>query len=329
MTDSPVKKKQSARFCKLDEEHAGQRLDNYLMFECKSLPRTLIYRLIRKGEVRVNKKRSKPSQRLNLGDLVRIPLCYLKDDKKPYGPPVGVLAQLESSILYEDTHLMVLNKPAGLAVHGGSGLNFGLIEALRQSRPNEKRLELVHRLDRDTSGCIMVAKKRQALIALHRCLREKQVIRKEYHALVLGRWPQQVKCIDAPLSKNQLASGERIARVDVSGKEALTKFKCLKYYPSVNLSLMQAFPITGRTHQIRVHAMHADYPIAGDSKYCPESFAGRTSVKFSRLFLHAYKLTLRHPVTGEHLSVIAPYADDWQELMTSLVLSGGEKGQLC
>lgn len=318
MADSFEKKKQSARFCELEEEHSGQRLDNYLMFECKSLPRTLIYRLIRKGEIRVNKKRSKPSQRLQVGDLVRIPLCYLNGEKQASATPGRTLAHLESSILYEDAYLMVLNKPAGLAVHGGSGLNYGLIEALRQSRPNEKRLELVHRLDRDTSGCIMIAKKRQALTVLHRCLREKQAIRKEYHALVVGRWSERIKHIDAPLSKNQLASGERVARVDLSGKEALTKFKSLKYYPTENLSLVQAFPVTGRTHQIRVHALHANNPIAGDSKYCPETFTARTPTKFSRLFLHAYKLTLRHPVTGEHLSICAPYSDEWQKLMVSL-----------
>lgn len=312
MADSSDKTRPQVRFCTLDEGQAGQRLDNFLIYELRGVPKSLVYRLIRKGEVRVNKKRAKASQKLLIGDIVRIPPVKVEPEQDE-APNIhqGLLSVLEQAILFEDEHLLIVNKPAGLAVHGGSGLRYGLIEAFRQLRPNTKRLELVHRLDRDTSGCIIIAKKRQVLAALHRLLREKHGIEKRYNALVHGCWPDYLRQIDVPLQKNVVASGERLVRVDPEGKEALTKFRCLEYFSSDNLSLIEAFPVTGRTHQIRVHALYADHPIAGDEKYCPSGVSAACDIRFPRLFLHARKLGFRHPVTGDVVSVEAPFCDKW------------------
>jgi 23S rRNA pseudouridine955/2504/2580 synthase len=319
MADSPEKNKAQVRFCTLDEGHAGQRLDNFLMSQFRAAPKSLIYRLIRKGEVRVNKKRAKACQRLEVGDLIRIPPVRLPEASTGvFQVSQGLLAHLEAAILFEDDHLLIVNKPAGLAVHGGSGLNFGLIEAIRQLRPDAKRLELVHRLDRDTSGCIVIAKNRQALTALHRLLREKAGINKQYHALVHGIWPESLKKVEVPLQKNVLASGERLVRVDPEGKEALTRFRCLQRFNQAQMSLVEAFPVTGRTHQIRVHALYAEHPIAGDEKYCPTDVSRQSSIRFPRLFLHARCLGFRHPVTGEPIAVEAAYCDKWHATMRLL-----------
>ncbi len=251
-------------------ELAGQRIDNFLRTQLKGVPKTLIYRILRKGEVRVNKGRIKPEYKLQAGDMVRVPPLRIAERDEPVPLAQGLLERLETAILYEDKALMVINKPAGIAVHGGSGLSFGVIEALRQLRPECKELELVHRLDRDTSGLLMVAKKRSMLRHLHEQLRGDGVD-KRYMALVRGRWDSGKKQVSAPLLKNTLRSGERMVEVTSDGKEALTLFRVLRRFGDF-ATLVEAKPVTGRTHQIRVHARHAGHGIAGDSKYGDEGF---------------------------------------------------------
>ncbi len=288
----------------VDESVVGQRLDNFLRTQLKGVPKNHIYRIIRKGEVRVNKGRIKPEYKLKNGDLVRIPPVRVSE--KANSPTIerGFARKLERAILYEDDRLMVINKPSGLAVHGGSGVSFGLIEALRQIRPDQKMLELVHRLDRETSGCVMLAKKRSMLKFLHQQLREDGV-EKYYKALVYGRWPNRKKVVDAPLRKNVLKSGERIVNVDDEGKRSRTEFKLCSRY--AGYSLIEAKPVTGRTHQIRVHCRHAGYPIAGDPKYAEDTAnAQARRLGLKRLFLHAEQLNIPQPDTEKTLRVIAP-----------------------
>ncbi|MFL0798333.1 MAG: 23S rRNA pseudouridine(955/2504/2580) synthase RluC [Cellvibrionaceae bacterium] len=298
----------------IDEDQAGQRLDNFLMSRLKGVPKSRIYRILRKGEVRVNKKRAKPEQRLEGGDVVRVPPVRVAERQGPAQAGKGLLELLETSILYESDALMIINKPSGLAVHGGSGISLGLIEALRQMRPDARFLELVHRLDKDTSGCIMIAKKRSMLRHLHEVIREKKVD-KIYNALVVGRWPNRKKQVDAPLQKNELKSGERVVRVDPQGKASLTEFKVLERFGD-DFTLVEAMPITGRTHQIRVHGQFAGHPLIGDDKYgVDEVNKAVKNYGLKRLFLHA--AALRVPLPGEKklLQVSAPLGD---ELATGL-----------
>jgi 23S rRNA pseudouridine955/2504/2580 synthase len=283
----------------ISAEESGQRIDNYLMCQLKGVPKSLVYRIVRKGEVRVNKGRIKPDYRLKAGDMVRIPPVRQAEKKAPAKVSDKLLRQLESSILFEDKRILVINKPSGLAVHGGSGLNYGLIEVLREIRPNDKNLELVHRLDRDTSGCLIIAKKRSALRRLHEQLREGSMD-KRYFTLVKGKWKGTSKWVDAPLLKNVVRSGERLVFVDDRGKDARTQF--MPYSVSEEASLMSVKLDTGRTHQIRVHAQHIGYPIAGDNKYGDEEFNRQLKSKgLKRLFLHAFSLKFHLPdvETGE------------------------------
>ncbi|MFK3617809.1 RluA family pseudouridine synthase, partial [Coxiella burnetii] len=248
----------------IDDAHAGQRLDNFLITRLKGVPSTRIYRAIRKGEVRVNKRRVGADYRLVVGDLVRIPPVQMAAPKKPATVDEKLLISLEMRILYEEADLLVIDKPAGLPVHGGSGIQGGLIEALRIMRPKVRLLELVHRLDRETSGCLMVAKKRSTLVALHTLLTQRKVI-KQYLLLVKGQWQGGECRVEVPLKKNRLQSGERMVKVEKEGKSAVTVFRPLKIFEQA--SLIEAKPLTGRTHSIRVHAAHLGYPIAGDEKY--------------------------------------------------------------
>jgi 23S rRNA pseudouridine955/2504/2580 synthase len=288
MTDQKVG--ESVRLLTIDAASDGQRIDNFLLRELKGVPKSRIYRLLRKGEVRVNKGRIKPEYRLQLDDEVRIPPVRMAEADAPPTVSVGLADHLESSILYEDDALLVVNKPTGLAVHGGSGVSFGLIEALRALRPEAKFLELVHRLDRDTSGCIMVAKKRTALLTLHEALRGDGVD-KRYLALVAGEWPAHRHKIEAPLEKNTLRSGERVVRVSASGKQSVTKFRIVEKLGCA--TLMEARPVTGRTHQIRVHAQFAGYPLACDEKYGDRAADTRfRELGLKRLFLHAKSLSI-------------------------------------
>ncbi|WP_432473365.1 23S rRNA pseudouridine(955/2504/2580) synthase RluC [Amphritea sp. HPY] len=300
MTEKNTGTLRAVQWFEIDPELAGQRIDNFLRTKLKGAPKTLIYRILRKGEVRVNKKRIKPDYRLQGGDLVRVPPIRLNDEKQPPKASVNLVELIEKSIIFEDSDLIVLNKPSGLAVHGGSGISLGLIETARQMRPEVKFLELVHRLDRDTSGCIMIAKKRSALRFLHEALRSKKIT-KIYHALVEGKWSARKTKVDAPLQKNELKSGERIVKAHPMGKPSLTEFKVLQRFGSW-LTLVEARPITGRTHQIRVHSQFAGHPIIGDEKYGTDE-ANREMRGFGikRLFLHAAELRVPMPSGGRQI----------------------------
>jgi 23S rRNA pseudouridine955/2504/2580 synthase len=274
-----------------------------------------VYRLLRKGEVRVNKGRIKPDYRLKTGDQVRIPPVRVtaKEESSTQPPAAGVLAIVQSSIIYNDNHLLVLNKPAGLAVHGGSGIQYGAIEALRALFPDEHHLELVHRLDRDTSGCLLIAKKRSVLTQLHEQLRNNN-IRKNYVTLVKGCWKGGKQSIDVPLRKNTLKSGERIVRVDPAGKPAQSIFKPIKIFAQA--TLMEVELITGRTHQIRVHAAHAGYPIAGDEKYGHRGFnLSMKALGLDRLFLHAKSITFFLPDANGNITVVAPLGPELEQVL--------------
>ncbi|MDY6921695.1 MAG: 23S rRNA pseudouridine(955/2504/2580) synthase RluC [Pseudomonadota bacterium] len=285
-----TEKRPSVAMVTVSEDQEDQRLDNFLLGQLKGVPKSAVYRMIRKGEVRVNKGRSRPEYRLRPGDRVRVPPARTRPDAAQPFVGEALKARLNAAILYEDDGLLVLDKPSGLAVHGGSGLSLGVIEALRQMRPGQRFLELVHRLDRDTSGCLMVAKKRSVLKALHRDLREGRV-HKTYLALVWGRWNGLEHRVEAPLSKQHLGSGERVVRVASDGKPSLTVFRQVRLY--TRATLVEAEPVTGRTHQIRVHAQYAGHPIAGDDKYLPrEPAAYFEGQGLKRLFLHAARLEL-------------------------------------
>ena len=307
----------AVQFLEVEPELAGQRIDNFLRVRLKGVPKTMIYRILRKGEVRVNKGRIKPEYKLQAGDIVRVPPLRMSEADEPAPLAQGLLERLEAAIVYEDKALIVLNKPAGIAVHGGSGLNYGVIEAFRQLRPDAKEIELVHRLDRDTSGLLMIAKKRSMLRHLHAALRGDGVD-KRYMALVRGHWPTSKKRVSAPLLKNTLRSGERMVEVNDEGKEALTEFKVLRRFGEF-ATLVEASPITGRTHQIRVHTLHAGHSIAGDSKYGDENFTREIrDLGGKRLFLHAYSLRIPLPDGGE-LTFEAPVDDMWAQTIEKLV----------
>ncbi len=306
------------QWLEITSEQAGQRIDNFLLTYLKGVPRTLIYRVLRKGEVRVNKGRAKPTYRLAAGDVIRVPPLRLPSPKERAEPGKRVVERIEESVIYEDKHLLVLNKPAGLAVHGGSGVNYGVIEALRAARPEAPFLELVHRLDRDTSGCLMVAKRRSTLRAVHEMLRSEGVD-KRYLALVQGTWPERRRSVSASLRKNTLSSGERMVRVSDDGKASTTEFRLRARLRGA--TLIEAAPLTGRTHQIRVHAAHAGHPIAGDEKYGEAAFNRAMRERgLTRLFLHAESLSLRLPASGERLRVSAPLDDDLQKIVEGLRL---------
>jgi len=306
----------SVQLIEVPPELAGQRIDNFLVNVLKGVPKTLIYRILRKGEVRVNKGRIKPEYKIQSGDIVRVPPVRLPERDEPVPVAQGLLQRLEAAIVYEDKALIVLNKPAGIAVHGGSGLSFGVIEAFRQLRPDAKELELVHRLDRDTSGLLMIAKKRSMLRHLHAALRGDGVD-KRYMALVRGHWATGKKQVNAPLLKSNLRSGERMVEVNDEGKEALTVFRVLRRFGDF-ATMVEARPITGRTHQIRVHALHAGHAIAGDSKYGDEDFTREIrELGGKRLFLHAYALVVPLPDGGE-LKLEAPVDEMWAQTVERL-----------
>ncbi|ATZ74304.1 23S rRNA pseudouridine(955/2504/2580) synthase RluC [Idiomarina sp. X4] len=307
---------QKVRWHTVLTDESGQRLDNFLIAQLNKVPKSLVYRIIRKGEVRVNKKRAKPDYKINSGDLIRIPPVKVAEKAPLPSAKLDKIAKLEAHILYEDASLIVVNKPSGLAVHGGSGLNFGLIEGLRALRPKDKHLELVHRIDRDTSGILLVAKKRSVLKALHEQLRNKEM-NKQYLALVRGQWQKRVRLIEAPLQKNTLLSGERIVRVSAEGKPSQTRFRIEQRYAEG--TLIEASPLTGRTHQIRVHCLHAGHPIAKDPKYGDNDFDELIASKgLTRLFLHAWKLSFKHPETGKDVQFEAPLDENLTVTLSQL-----------
>lgn len=292
----------------ISEEHHGQRVDNFLLTHLKGVPKSRIYRMLRSGEVRVNKGRCEAKRRLSSGDLLRIPPVRVAPQKAAEFVPALLKQALQQHILYEDDTLLIVNKPAGFAVHGGSGVTSGVIEGLRQLRPEAKFLELVHRLDRDTSGCLIIAKKGSALRKLHELFRG-DGIEKTYLALLSGQWARKKQLVSAPLLKNVSKGGERIVTVSAAGKEAETLFRRVRLY--ARATLVEAAPKTGRTHQIRVHAAHLGHPIVGDERYglaeVNREFKNRG---MQRMFLHAEKLLFAHPVTGRQIAVTAPLPDN-------------------
>jgi|TARA_B110000879_G_scaffold21558_1_gene27522 23S rRNA pseudouridine955/2504/2580 synthase len=295
---------EQVQFVEVTSRHEGQRVDNFLMRELKGVPRSRVYRLIRKGEVRINKKRCKPETKLILGDMVRIPPYSGASTKEPGKITPALKDYLLENILFEDDEVLVINKPSGLSVHGGSGIKLGLIEALRQIKPEWAQIELAHRIDRETSGCLIVAKTVFALRALHLDFKERRV-GKTYQALVYGRWPEEITRIQAKLLRKQLDSGERLVKVDEEGKDADTVFRVLKKLHGA--TLIEAKPATGRTHQIRVHCQHAGYPIVGDDRYAQRKVKDQFPQlsKAKALCLHAARIEFQLPKSGETVVLTA------------------------
>jgi 23S rRNA pseudouridine955/2504/2580 synthase len=294
----------------IDEDQAGQRIDNFLRRQLPGLPKARIYRIIRRGEVRVNGGRVRAEYKLLSGDEVRIPPARI--NAGPDEPAAGMVADLESHILYEDKRLLVINKPSGLAVHGGSGISHGVIELLRAARPHLRDLSLVHRLDRETSGCLVLAKRRSALRELHKKFRD-GTVEKNYLALVVGDWQLGEQTVDAPLLVEHRKNGERHVVVSGAGKAARTKMRLSRTFGKY--SLLQCQPLTGRTHQIRVHALHMGHPVAGDERYGdPEANAVARKLGLKRLFLHAQSIAFPDD-SGNDLHFTAPLADDLERFL--------------
>lgn len=299
----------------VDAESAGQRIDNFLLRELKGVPRTHVYRLIRSGQVRVNSGRVRAGYRLETGDTVRVPPVSQRARPKPAAAREG-LQWLEQHILYEDSRILVLDKPAGMAVHSGSGVSLGCIEALRCLRPKLTGMDLVHRLDRDTSGCLLVAKRRSALRALHGVLREGGM-EKRYLALVMGDWQHGACTVDVPLLRERDGSGASV-RVAEGGKPAESRFRVVEFYGREATLLEVTIP-TGRTHQIRVHAAHMGHPIAGDPRYGDAQFNERMrGVGLERMFLHAHAIAFAWPGSDEPFMVSAPLPDDLRDVQQRL-----------
>jgi 23S rRNA pseudouridine955/2504/2580 synthase len=311
--------KDSVNFVEIDESGASQRIDNFLFKHLKGVPKSHVYRILRAGEVRVNKKRIDQTYRLQPGDLLRIPPIRVaaKDQIEPVHIPA-----VEFPIIYEDDALVAVNKPAGVAVHGGSGVSFGVIEQMRRARPQAKFLELVHRIDRETSGVLLLAKKRSALTAMHEIMREGNSD-KRYLTLVLGQWKNIKQHVKLPLHKFDTPKGEKRVMVREDGQASHTIFELQKSWAPQNnepgFSLLEAQLKTGRTHQIRVHLAHLGFPIAGDDKYgdyaCNKALAKQG---LKRMFLHAYSIAFAHPLTGEPLRLVAPLPKELEGFIARL-----------
>ena len=308
------------------ENSAGQRIDNYLIKQFRCVPKSHIYRILRSGQGRINSRRVNARYRLQLNDNVRIPPIKINVNSNNYKNNSNKIKAYQFKVLYHDASLLIINKPAGMAVHGGSGISFGVIEQLRSQYPDWKFLELVHRLDRETSGVLMLAKKRQVLLGLHQQIRQ-GTITKRYWVVVKGRWQNIKQIVKLPLNKYVTANGERRvtvvsdARQDIKGMAAHTVFTLTKSWE--NFSLLEAELKTGRTHQIRVHLSHLGYPIVGDDKY--GDFAlnkqlakNKREASLTRMFLHASKIVISHPLSGEQLEIEAPLADDLQMFLNGL-----------
>jgi 23S rRNA pseudouridine955/2504/2580 synthase len=302
----------------VSEDEAGQRLDNYVQKRLGGVPRSRVYRVIRKGEVRVNGKRAGPETRLALLDKVRIPPVRIAPPAEAGRPAAGLAERIGKAIIYEDDKLLVLDKPAGIAVHGGSGVSFGVIEALRTLRPDES-LELVHRLDRDTSGCLLIARRGSALRTLHGLLRE-EGFEKRYLALLKGPWDLGAKRIDAPLRTDTRVGGERTVRVAPGGKASVSAFRPVQFFGKT-ATLVEVMLETGRTHQIRVHAQHAGHPVAGDEKYGDTAFnEAMRALGLKRMFLHAHSVSFNWPQGGQ-FSVNTPLPPELAAVLDALTAS--------
>jgi len=303
------------QYLEVSADQAGQRIDNFLLSRLKGVPKSRVYRLLRKGEVRVNKGRIRPEYRLVEEDVVRVPPIRVSKQVS-VAPGRSLRGILAASILLETEEFLVINKPFGLAVHGGSGINLGVIESLRAMREPHDYLELAHRLDRDTSGCLLIAKSRRVLKHLQDQMRQRSMD-KRYITLVSGRWAKERREVNAPLLKQTVASGERIVRANSEGKPSLTRFKLLKHY--ADASLLEVKLETGRTHQIRVHCQLVGHPLAGDPKYGNEAFNQTLrGVGLKRLFLHAAELAFTSPATGERVKVQAPLPSELQGVLNKL-----------
>jgi 23S rRNA pseudouridine955/2504/2580 synthase len=312
--ENPAK---SVRHVEVGSGEAGQRVDNFLLRVLKGVPRSHIYRLLRRGEVRVNSGRARPEQRLAEGDTVRLPPVRVSAEQAPGTVPARLRAVVRESVLHEDERIVVIDKPAGLAVHGGSGLSFGVIEALRADRPGQE-LELAHRLDRETSGLLVVAKDRGSLRILHGLLREGQV-QKTYLALLAGRWTLGRKRVDVPLATHTRRGGERTVTVNATGKASASTFRPIEHF-GAEATLVEVDIHTGRTHQIRVHAAFAGHPVAGDPKYGDREFNARMKARgLERMFLHAHALSFEWPDTGRKCRYVAALP---AELKTVLIQLG-------
>lgn len=308
----------------VDESGEGQRIDNFLVKQLKGVPKSHIYRILRSGEVRVDSKRIDATHRLRLGEVLRLPPVRVGARPETPQAPIPGASRLVPHIIYQDDALLVLDKPAGMAVHGGSGVSRGVIEQLRLELPDAKFLELAHRLDRETSGVLLLAKKRAALVELHRAMREGEMD-KRYLALVVGKWLNARQSIRFPLLKFHTAEGERRVAVSPEGQTAHTIFNLKKTWPGsgsgtgTGFSLLEAELKTGRTHQIRVHLAHSGFPIAGDDKYGDFSMHRELHKSgLKRMFLHAYKVTIRHPLTGAPLTLEAPLPTELENFLKKL-----------
>ena len=320
----PGESRTGVRHLEVTQEEAGQRLDNYLQRQLGGLPRSRVYRVIRKGEVRVNGHRVGPERRLQPHDRVRIPPVRLAAPRDPTQPPQELAMRIEHAIVYEDENLLVLDKPAGTAAHGGSGVSFGVIEALRAARPGEP-LELAHRLDRETSGCLLIARRRSALRELHALMRG-NAVEKRYLALVRGRWELGAKRIDVPLRTDTRVGGERTVRTGSSGKPSVSEFRPVQFFGKL-ATLMEVRLRTGRTHQIRVHAAHAGHPVAGDEKYGDADFnESLRRLGLKRMFLHAHTLSFSWPRGGE-FSINTPLPPELSALIDTLGAARRAKAQ--
>ena len=318
--------KDSVSLITVAEHEAGQRLDNYLIKILKGVPKSHIHRIIRAGEVRLNKKRCKPDSRIQTGDLLRIPPVRTAEKQRSSENRAQAVPAREFTIIYEDDALLVIDKPAGTAVHGGSGVSFGVIEQIRRARPEARYLELVHRLDKDTSGLLMIAKKRSALVKLHEAIRNDHP-KKIYLALGVGRLPNDRFHVKLPLFKYTGAQGEKMVRVSEDGQSAHTIFRVLNRFLDgllhqvglSDLTFVEATLKTGRTHQIRVHLQSQDCPIAGDERYGDYQANKRLQkLGLKRMFLHAAELHLDHPLTGEKLILKAPLPQDLAQFVLML-----------
>ncbi len=312
MSESNTKSFPKVRQVNVSEDEAGQRIDNFLARYLKGVPKSHIYRILRRGEVRVNSGRIRAQYKVCAGDTVRIPPVRISESKPGHVPGIN----LEQHVLFENPRLLVINKPSGIAVHGGSGLSYGIIEALRAERSTAPYLELGHRLDRETSGCLVIAKRRSFLRAFHEQLQQGQV-KKLYLALVDGQWQGSKRTVDVPLRKNQLRGGERMVSVDPEGKTAISIFRPVSVYQDT--SLVEVELKTGRTHQIRVHGQHIGHPLAGDEKYGDEQFNRRMrAIGLRRMLLHAHMIEFVDPYDDEVITVSSPLDENARAVLGHL-----------
>lgn len=302
----------------INENMTNQRVDNFLQKKFKKIPKSMIYRIIRTGKIRINKKRIKPYYKLKIGDTLRIPPIKIKYKEKNNIFITRHEKNLLNNILYEDNHLLIINKPSGIAVHGGSGINLGVIEYFRKLRPLEKFLELVHRIDRDTSGVLMLAKKRKSLVFLHKQMKEKK-IKKKYIGLVHGLWPINLKRISEPLLKTHLKNKQKKVLINKEGKPSETHFKIKKKYSFT--TLIDIIPKTGRTHQIRAHTSHVGHPILFDTRYGNRSLDSnvKNEKMINRLLLHSFSISFLHPENGKKIYITAPLDINFKNYLNSLV----------